>query len=502
MAQILHNNSALSSQATMLLNLISPDWNARKLATFAKTVLSSELLKEKEKISSRENLSNLPEDSDSDSVEDTDVDPLSALKSSEVYEDLKSDFNEDLLLAALIVCGTKDVDKLIEWCYDHSDDDDYYNIIRKYSSSTKPSSGKEKTFDENRKSGFRFLFDEKADGLVGDKLRDIWKQFLEKVNTLEITEYVSFQSLAKFFAELTNRQGTNLKRNFMNIFTEGCQNLVLCSEAEMHSLALSLYMQDPNKPLPRLDEVLICQKDTTREQIELICRRAFTDTSGKIFVILHAEYIDYDNGVYLENLIKNATISNIKYHLILLAVKEKNNDHSYILTAFDKYRKQMPLLPQKHQIQKYLLGHLYDETSRDPDKSFFRLVKSEQSGNGKSLVAKRLAEKIPDYKRNIIQLHDSAIDFNKVISSWVNDKGNSNVFHIDVTPLVEANQTDLIFSLAVLGGLSSSSGNIWIISKNDYYIVELTAVSKEKELDNHYVETKKEINQEYFENYV
>ena len=213
----------------MLLNLISPGWNARKLAIFAKTVLSSEQLKEEEAIS--ENISSSTEDSDSELVEDTDVNPFSELKSSEVYKDLKNDFDEDLLLAALIECGTKDIDKLIEWCYDHSDDD-YYNILRKYSSSLKqPSCVENKMLNENRNSGFRFLFDERADGLVGDKLRDIWKQFLETVNTLEITEYISFQLLAKFFAELEKRQGTNLQRNFMSIFTEGCQNLVLCSKA-------------------------------------------------------------------------------------------------------------------------------------------------------------------------------------------------------------------------------------------------------------------------------
>ena len=42
---------------------------------------------------------------------------------------------------------------------------------------------------------------------------------------------------------------------------------VICAEREMQELALSFFMHDPDKRLPSLDEVLICQPDTPLEQV-------------------------------------------------------------------------------------------------------------------------------------------------------------------------------------------------------------------------------------------
>jgi hypothetical protein len=72
----------------------------------------------------------------------------------------------------------------------------------------------------------------------------------------------------------------------------------------------------------------------------LICRRAFTDTSGKIFIVLHAERMDFDTGVYIENFVKNTTVENTKYRLIFMASKERSRN-SYIVTAFDQHRSQV-----------------------------------------------------------------------------------------------------------------------------------------------------------------
>ena len=43
---------------------------------------------------------------------------------------------------------------------------------------------------------------------------------------------------------------------------------VICSEREMHELAVSFFMHDWDKRLPGLDEVLICQPDTPLEQVQ------------------------------------------------------------------------------------------------------------------------------------------------------------------------------------------------------------------------------------------
>jgi hypothetical protein len=54
------------------------------------------------------------------------------------------------------------------------------------------------------------------------------------------------------------------------------------------------------------------------------------------------------------------------------------------------------------------------------------------------------------------------------------DKSKVDVFHLDVTPSVREGRADLIFSLAVLGGLADQSGQIWICPESSFCYIELT----------------------------
>jgi len=473
-AQLVYSNSVLSHHANILLNLISPGLNPKQLSAFVKASIRHDAPEEDEQMAD-----NSDADSESENSEKEDgelPDHFQELKSGTHFKELSEYFDENLALAALLVCGVVELDSLIAWCYGHSDDN-LDDIIKKYKSSAPENQGKPEIEekDSSLPNSFRLLFDEKADGLLSDQLKNIWKQFLERVNSLQITNHISFQALARCLEELSAKNGMKPFRTFPPIFAEGDKNLAICSESEMHAAALSCYMLDPEKRPPSLDEFLICQNDTPREQIELICRRAFTDTSGKIFVLVHAERMNYDTGMYIENLINKTTVSNKKYRLVFIASKEKN-DLSYIVTAFDKYRRQMSSLPHEKGFRQYLLRHLQQRSCADPDQSVVRVVQSKQSGNGKSLVAQRLSERIQNGKRKIIQLHDSEVDFSTIVSTWLQEKGKSNIFHLDVTPAVAGGRADLVFSLCVLGGISDSSGHVWLNAKDEYYIIELTSL--------------------------
>ena len=48
------------------------------------------------------------------------------------------------------------------------------------------------------------------------------------------------------------------------------------------------------------------------------------------------------------------------------------------------------------------------------------------------------------------------------------------VLHLDVTPAVRTGRSDLVFSLAVLGGLADPGGRIWLTPKSAYVLIELT----------------------------
>jgi len=50
--------------------------------------------------------------------------------------------------------------------------------------------------------------------------------------------------------------------------------------------------------------------------------------------------MNYDIGMYIEQLFKNTTARTPNYSLVFMASKERN-EHSYIVSAFDKFRVQV-----------------------------------------------------------------------------------------------------------------------------------------------------------------
>ena len=52
------------------------------------------------------------------------------------------------------------------------------------------------------------------------------------------------------------------------------------------------------------------------------------------------------------------------------------------------------------------------------------------------------------------------------------------VLHLDVTPAVRTGLSDLVFSLAVLGGLADPCGRIWLTPKCAYVTIELTTTQE------------------------
>ena len=47
-----------------------------------------------------------------------------------------------------------------------------------------------------------------------------------------------------------------------------------------------------------------------------------------------------------------------------------------------------------------------------------------------------------------------------------------------MTPAVRTGRSDLVFSLAVLGGLAEPGGRIWLTPKSAYVIIELTTTQE------------------------
>ena len=57
---------------------------------------------------------------------------------------------------------------------------------------------------------------------------------------------------------------------------------------------LSLYMESKDLPMPTYEEVLICNENTTEEEVTLLWKRAMGDPNHfRIFCLVHAELLSY-----------------------------------------------------------------------------------------------------------------------------------------------------------------------------------------------------------------
>ncbi len=415
-----------------------------------------------------------------DENEDND-DIFNELKNSDTFKNLMDDFDDTkLVLACLIACNENSEEK-VSWCFQNAKDTNKLETILFQYQQRKSDNDQQKI-----KIGEKVIFDAETlpDTLLSSKLQHIWTQFINQTNSLEITDFISFKAMATCLNSLFNNFGVKLDRKFPTELKLGMPNLLECSENELHYITLAIYMFDPEKSLPSLDEVLICQENTPTEEVELICRRAFSDTSGKIYTILCAERMSFETVILVENLIKMKP-ANLNYKLVFIACSEKN-ESSHLISTMDQFRRQTINIPKNKEIQKFLLQKLTVQNEFQSNEVFdsmwLKVIRSDKSGNGKSLLADRLYEKDNEVFdcHYILELHQSIIDCTRIVETWIETSEKANkkcFFHLDISSAVQKGQSDLIFSLCVLGGLVDNNGKIWICSKQDMYIVEMTLQS-------------------------
>jgi hypothetical protein len=236
-------------------------------------------------IADDDDVSSVDEDDKDDSENTMDInndgDPFILLKATQEYEELCEDFDPEIVLAALISCHPWDMDGLTEWCYEKHSVEDVHHILAGYVQQNRKEirapdttvPGIEKSLLEDRESKQEetpLSFEIGPKGLLlREQFATVWAQFLDRAESLDIKECLSFQLLAGCLDDLVAGM-TRPQRRFLGQFSEGIPNLVVCAEAEMHALALAFYMHDPDKRLPGLDEVLLCQPDTPLEQVTQI----------------------------------------------------------------------------------------------------------------------------------------------------------------------------------------------------------------------------------------
>lgn len=71
-----------------------------------------------------------------------------------------------------------------------------------------------------------------------NKLHEIWKNYLEFVNQLKITDFLNFTIIAKILQEISVKYESKPNRAMVKTFAEGKPNLIVVPQKEIHSMCL------------------------------------------------------------------------------------------------------------------------------------------------------------------------------------------------------------------------------------------------------------------------
>ena len=522
LAKFVHNKSKnLNTQSIMMLNCIAPNLGNKDLLKFVRSHFSGASAQVNQQLD--DDQMSLDDSFDNEEEDDFTEDIFAQFKESAVFGELKSNFSQNIVLASMVINldilndENQDINEILtDWCMEHEDDEgDIQKLLNDFKSNQ--SKLKKRLPVEEKKSQIN-TDEEQSDFVMVDaeneeteklqtisdifsceqvsaslvkRLDTIWSNFLNFVNQLNIEDFVNFKVVAKILQDLSKDHEMKPRRSMLETLGQGRPNLIVCPEKEIHSTCLALYAICPDKPLPGPDEVLLCSANTSLEQIELICRRSFHDKSGKIYCILHAENIDYDSSVHIEKILSESTVTTHNYRLVFITGKEYN-DRSYITTALDQYKRPMPEVMTAEKLQNYILNQLQTvHQSSDPKGCRSRLVVSNESGNGKSLVVSNQTKAMA---RNVItQVHTQYIQYESIIDRLFNEttKFQGNVedseccYHFDFASQSTKDKDDLIFAIAIIGGLTNpENGNLWLCRKQDYYLLEVTLPKNPQKLPN------------------
>uniref|UniRef100_A0A3Q3EUN5 RING-type E3 ubiquitin transferase n=1 Tax=Labrus bergylta TaxID=56723 RepID=A0A3Q3EUN5_9LABR len=263
-------------------------------------------------------------------------------------------------------------------------------------------------------------------------------------------EHLDISSLAHFLSCLSEMNQQYMIRNLPPILQEGKPNLVLCPSAEVFTTVLSFYMESPEQPLPSSDEVLVCQEETTEEEVEIFLRRALGQGSElnlqKIYSLANPGLLGYDVSVALGEMFESLERS-ASPHYRLVIISPVVHQHRYVPSFFSNDK-----VPQ-HPI------HLY---SNFIHVHIFSVI-------GKSLYVERLSEKVRQKSSRAehitIRLIDPSVDVDSLIKSLSEKleplrEQDPVLLHID-TSGVRSGLEELLFHLLVLGCLSDSHGMLW-----------------------------------------
>ncbi|XP_048870948.1 E3 ubiquitin-protein ligase rnf213-beta [Brienomyrus brachyistius] len=339
---------------------------------------------------------------------------------------------------------------------------------------------------EDDASDFMVLVDGDTKQDATQSMEKLWRCFKSDMPRY-LGENLDIFTLALFLSRLSEMNREHIRREMPAVLQRGRPNLVLCPKADVLSTALSIYMHSAEEPLPSCDEVLLCQEDTTAEQVELFLRRALgrcaPDDQGKIFTLINAGLLAYDVSVSLgehfELLERGA-----EPHYRLVIVCGVNDQCKYVPSFFSGYKVQAGFGISSNKARDYLRQHFSSAARHShvyPENISVWLISSTRPSVGKSLCVDRLfgsfQRAFPKARLLRLRLLEPRVQpdsFLNTLHTWTRQLSEQDVamLHIDAAA-VRFGLEEFLFQLLVLGCVSDSEGNLWRRSTDHLITVEL-----------------------------
>ncbi|XP_052239407.1 E3 ubiquitin-protein ligase rnf213-alpha-like [Dreissena polymorpha] len=338
-------------------------------------------------------------------------------------------------------------------------------------------------------------------------IRSIWKNFLDSVKS-SISDFLSLGHLGIVLRHLAAKGHDEImQRKVADIFKMGEPNLIVCSQGEVLNVTLSIYMYDKVQSLPSSDEVLLCDANTTSDEVDIFWRRAMGSDGNKIYCLMNADLLSgvvgeaADRSLHDVVLETSQTIDNLKYRLVIVCSSE-NEYRCPIVSSLDKYIRQVHTIDQ-NAVKAYIKDKLVVQknpaaSSVDFERSSVRIVKSNRAGVGKSLFVTRRAEHLQSLfsvNKTIqaqlisIPLHEKYIDLGEVIQALIArtpepGMNTARLFHVNIAHEVQEGIDFLLFNLIILGCLVDRSGLVWRRNTDDLYLIETMPIFESQSTNN------------------
>uniref|UniRef100_A0A673JVR7 RING-type E3 ubiquitin transferase n=1 Tax=Sinocyclocheilus rhinocerous TaxID=307959 RepID=A0A673JVR7_9TELE len=321
-------------------------------------------------------------------------------------------------------------------------------------------------------------------------LEDLWQQFKENMSRF-LTHHVDLETLGRFLSNLSDMNQMHIKRKIPPILQEGRPNLVQCPVVDLISTTLSFYTENQEHPLPTTDEVLMCQEETTEEEVEIFLRRCLgsqgtASNHQKIYTLVNPGSLTYDVSVALVECFETLERS-AGPHYRLVMVCPVNQDR-YVPSFFSNYKVQTGLSISTERIKNYLRHHFRIPSELVPYSEVYPgqlsvwMISSERPAVGKSLYVKRLFEQFkkefPTATCLTIRLIEPCVDMDGFVQTLSERlaplrEQDPVLLHIDIAALRHGLE-EFLFKLLILGCLSDSKGTIWRRNAAHLVAIEIT----------------------------